>query len=82
LALPLFNEVHEVASPAVIQFLCVRALDLSAAEGTCDRPAGSAGVLSAMGPAQFTIGRDRAYAEFLCFISAWLPSGIFYVPSN
>jgi hypothetical protein len=34
-----------------------------------------------MGTIQFLIGGDRAYAQFLCFLPAWLPSALFMFPA-
>ena len=64
-----------------MQFLRVGPLDLSAAERTGNGPAGSAGVLAFMRLIQLLIRGDRAYAEFLCFLSAWLPSAFFMFPA-
>jgi hypothetical protein len=64
-----------------MQFLRIGPLDLPAAEGAGDRPAGPARVPAAMGTIQLLIGGYRAYAEFLCFVPALLPSALFMFPA-
>ena len=73
--------VHEIASPAVVQFLSIGSLDFAAAERTRDGPAGAARILSAMRAVQLRVGRDRADAELGCLAAARLPSAFFMLPA-
>src|SRR5208337_813384 len=77
----LLDHVHEFASPAVMQFLSKRPLNLAAAERTRYCPAGPAGIFSSMNTVKRLHRRHRADAEFRRFMSARLAATLLELPA-
>ena len=77
----LFHGIEKIAAPAVGQLLRIGTLDLSAAERSCDHPARTPGVFTAMGPVQVLMNSHRTYAELLGFRAAGKAAAVFVFPA-
>jgi len=77
----LFDPVHEIAPPAIQQFLRIRALDFSAAQGTGNCPARASRVFSTVRAVKLFVHRRRADPQFIRFMAAWLSPALFIFPA-
>ncbi len=75
------DHMQEIAFPASPAFMLLTPLNLSAAQGPGNHPAGPAGIPSTMDARQGRVRCNGADAEFVLLWSAGYPAALFKIPA-